>query len=73
MTDELWTIDQVAEHLGVRTTGGARKLLSRWEVRAAEYRPHPESRRPQALYRADDVRTAHANRPGRGARTDLQQ
>jgi len=28
--------------------------------------------RPGALYRADEVRAAHAARPGKGARTDLR-
>lgn len=34
------------------------------------YVPHPQSKRPQAIYRAGDVRAALAARPGRGARTD---
>ncbi|MEU8136089.1 hypothetical protein [Streptodolium elevatio] len=70
---ELWTIDQAAEHIGAASTGSARKTLSRWGVTAVGYQRHPESGRPAARYLADDVRAAHANRPGRGARTDLQQ
>ncbi len=72
MTDqpELWTIKQAAEHIGSASTGSARKTLSRWGVAAYDYQPHPSSGRPQARYRADEVREAKATRPGRGARTD---
>jgi len=66
---ELWTIDQAAEHIGAGSAASARRALSRWGVRAAEYRPHPVSGRPQALYRAEEVRTARAGRPGSGNRT----
>ena len=68
---ELWTADQVADYLGAASTGSARRTLSRWGVRAVAYRPGP-SGRPQAYYRADEVRAAHAARPGKGARTDLR-
>lgn len=66
---ELWTIDQVAEHLGTQP-GSARGTLSRWGVKAHDYQPHPSSGRPQARYDAEEVRAAHASRPGQGARTD---
>jgi hypothetical protein len=72
---ELWDIAAVAEELeyaGPSAAGSARKTLSRLGVQAAVYRPHPDSKRPQALYRAGDVREAQAKRPGRGKRTDLK-
>lgn len=67
-TSELWTIDQVAALLGVKP-GSARGTLSRWGVKAVEHRQIP-SGRVQAYYDAEEVREAHANRPGQGARTD---
>ncbi|WP_331726900.1 hypothetical protein [Streptomyces sp. NBC_00280] len=69
---ELWSADQVAEAIGASSTDSARRTLSRWDVKAADYRPHPNSGRAQALYDAAQVRAAHATRPGRGARTDRQ-
>ena len=69
MTDrELWTIDQAAEHLGVKPSS-ARGTLSRWGVAAIEHRQIPGGR-VKAYYDAAEVREAYANRPGRGARTD---
>ncbi|GFH34273.1 hypothetical protein [Streptomyces pacificus] len=51
----------------------ASKMMSRLKVKPAYgYHPHPDSGRPQALYRAGDVRDALAQRPGRGTRTDLK-
>ena len=70
MTDELWTIDQVVDYLGASSPGSARRTLSRWGVKAIEYRPGP-SGRPQAHYEAAAVRAAKQARPGRGARADL--
>ena len=67
---ELWTIDQAAEHIGASTPVSARKTLSRWGVKAVDYKP-VEGGGLRALYRADDIRTAKAARPGRGARTDI--
>lgn len=67
---ELWSITRVAEHLGAASTGSARRSLSRWGVRAVDYQRGP-SGRPEARYDAEEVRTAAADRPGRGARTDL--
>lgn len=46
-------------------------VMSKLGLKPFAYRPHPESKRPQALYLAGDVRKAIANRPGRGKRTDL--
>ena len=69
---ELWTIDQVAEYLGIKPVS-ARRQLGRWGLTPAELRPHPVSRRAQALYPADAIRAAHQTRPGQGARTDRSQ
>lgn len=66
---ELWTIEQVADHLGVKASS-ARGALSRMRVRAHSFRPHPDSNRAQALYDPEQVRAAHTGRPGQGARTD---
>lgn len=68
----LWSIAQVAEHLGTVSTGSARRSLSRWGVSAVEYRKGP-SGRTEARYNAEEVRAAAANRPGRGSRTDLER
>lgn len=65
----LWTIAEVATHLGVKP-GSARGTLSRWGVRAKERRVD-ERGRAYSLYDPDEVKTAVANRPGRGRRTDL--
>lgn len=67
---ELWSIGEVAEHIGASSNGSARKTLSRWGVAAVAYERGP-SGRAEARYGADEVRAAHAARPGRGARTDL--
>ena len=49
----------------------ASKAMSRLGVKPAYgYQPNPDSGRPQALYRAGDVRQALASRPGQGTRTD---
>lgn len=50
----------------------ASSTMKRLGVKPFHYYPHPESGRPQALYRAGDVRAAIAKRPGQGARTDWQ-
>ncbi|MFE9850288.1 hypothetical protein ACFYPN_15960 [Streptomyces sp. NPDC005576] len=70
---ELWAIDQVADHLdykGASAAGTARKTLSRWGVARHDMVEHPDSGRPQARYRAADVKAARAAAPGQGARTD---
>lgn len=65
---ELWTIDQAAEHLGIKPKS-ASGLLSRRGVRRVDLVDHPVSRRPQARFRADEVRALAVDRhPGR--RTD---
>ncbi|MGP3636212.1 hypothetical protein ACTU45_23115 [Streptomyces sp. 24-1644] len=67
-TTELWTIDQAAHHLGIQP-GSARGLLSRRKIQRVDTIRHPESGRPLARYRADEVRAlATDRRPGR--RTD---
>ena len=63
----LWTITQVADYLGAASTGSARKTLHRWGVHAVGRQP---GRAGASLYNAEQVRTARAGRPGRGARTD---
>ncbi|MGW2841867.1 hypothetical protein ACWCWD_29280 [Streptomyces sp. NPDC001493] len=71
---ELWTIDQVADHLGYKgtsATGTARKALSRWGVERHDMVEHPTSGRPQARYKAADVKAAQDAAPGQGSRTDL--
>jgi predicted transcriptional regulator of viral defense system len=69
---ELWTIDDVAAHLGIQPSS-ARRALSRMGIRAHSFRAHPASHRAQALYDPEQVKAAHAARPGRGTRTDLQE
>ncbi|MET8694667.1 hypothetical protein ABZV65_19240 [Streptomyces bauhiniae] len=65
----LWTIAEVAAHLGIKP-GSARGTLSRWKVRAVD-RQIDGHGRAHALYDPEEVREAAAARPGRGARTDL--
>ncbi|MFF7096428.1 hypothetical protein ACFY9A_29135 [Streptomyces rubradiris] len=67
----LWTAQQVADYLAI-TRDAARRQLSRWGITAATYYPIPGSNLRGSLYDADQVRAAHAARPGRGARTDLR-
>ncbi|MFC8987869.1 hypothetical protein [Streptomyces sp. NPDC057115] len=66
----LWTIAEVAAHLGVQP-GSARGTLSRWGVRAVERRVDAHGR-VHSLYDPDEVKAARATRPGQGARTDLK-
>jgi hypothetical protein len=68
---ELWTTTQAAEHCGVRpSTFRAYRTKPQLGV------PAPVSSQPgrggQDLFDADEVRAWHTARPGRGARTDLQ-
>ena len=70
---ELWTVEQVADHLGYRgpsAKGSARKQMSRWGVARHDVTDSPTGR-IAARYRADDVRAAAASRPGAGYRSDL--
>ncbi|WP_372411985.1 hypothetical protein [Streptomyces luteireticuli] len=66
----LWTLDEVRNYLGLATPNGARTALSRWGVRPVARQP---GRSGQNLYSPEEVRKAHATRPGRGARTDLKR
>ncbi|MFJ6729336.1 hypothetical protein ACIQPQ_30990 [Streptomyces sp. NPDC091281] len=68
---KLWTIAEVAAHLGVRP-GSARGTLSRLGVKATE-RQIDDRGRAYSLFDPDEVRAAQAARPGRGARTDLRK
>lgn len=70
MTD-LWTIAEVAAHFGIKPDS-ARGTLSRWGVKAVD-RLVDEHGRAHSLYAPDEVKAAHANRPGRGARTDIRK
>ncbi len=71
MAIALWDIQQCADWIGVKTTGGARSTLSRWGIQAAEYR-RGENGRTIALYRTREVREAARQRLGRGHRSDLR-
>ncbi|WP_228916868.1 hypothetical protein [Streptomyces sp. DH20] len=64
-TLELWDAQQVADFLGVQP-GSVRRQLSRWGIERAGTGTSAAGR-ITALYRADQVRAAHAARPGRGA------
>lgn len=66
---ELWSIAEVAAHLGVAVPS-ARGQLSRWGVAAVDYQ-RGDRGRAEGRYDADEVRAAAAARPGKGARTDL--
>lgn len=68
MTEELWSINEVAAYLGIKPAS-ARGTLSRWGVRAVRHELGP-SGRPEGRFSAVEVRAAAASRPGRGARTD---
>ncbi|MFF0052578.1 MULTISPECIES: hypothetical protein [unclassified Streptomyces] len=65
-----WTIAEVAEYIGAASTDSARRTLSRWGVRATGREP---GRGGASLYDREQVRTAKAARPGRGARSDLKK
>lgn len=65
----LWTIHDVAQHIGATSTGSARRTLSRWGIQATSRQP---GRAGASLYDPDAVRTAHAARPGRGYRSDIR-
>lgn len=71
---ELYTLEHIGrcvlESKAKNPAKAAAAAVSRLGVKAFAYRPHPESGRPQAWYRAGDVRDALAARPGQGARTD---
>lgn len=66
---EEWTLEEAARRIGASSTGSARKMLSRWEVKAVRREP---GRGGQSVYNALEVLVARATRPGQGARTDLE-
>lgn len=66
-----WYAEDVAQHLGIAVSG-VRTTLKRLGVRPYRHEPAPGGG-VRAVYSAPAVRAAHAGRPGRGARTDLQQ
>lgn len=68
---ELWSIRDVAAHLGVKAAS-ARGTLSRRGIRAVRYEIGP-SGRPEARFDPAQVRKDTASRPGRGHRSDLPQ
>ncbi|MGP4027294.1 hypothetical protein [Actinomadura sp. 3N407] len=68
---EDWFAEDVAEHLGIAVSG-VRTTLKRLGVRPYRHESAPGGG-VRAVYAAAAVRAAHAARPGRGARTDLQQ
>ncbi|MFJ4988751.1 hypothetical protein ACIP9H_33745 [Streptomyces sp. NPDC088732] len=65
---ERWDIGQVAAYLGIKVPS-AHGQLSRMGIKRIGV--DDTGPRIRALYDADEVRAAHAARPGRGARTDL--
>lgn len=67
---ELWSAQEVADHLGLASAGAARRWASRAGVTAVRYEVGV-SGRPEARYDAAQVQQAAANRPGRGHRSDL--
>lgn len=67
--NSLWSIREAAEHLGLQRKAASRQL-SRWGVKAVRYEPGP-SGRVEARFDPEQVKTAAANRPGRGHRSDL--
>lgn len=67
---ERWTTDEVRVHLGAATVRSASKTLHRWGIAPVSREP---GRAGQNVYDAAEVRAAIANRPKRGARTDLKE
>lgn len=67
MTDELWTVVDVAGFLGVAVKS-ADTQLRRWSVAPVSRQP---GRGGMNLYDPREVRRAYTARPGQGARTDL--
>lgn len=69
---EAWTTAQAAGHCGVGID-----TFSKYVRIGLGDAPKPFARQPgrggQDLYRAREVRAWHANRPGRGTRTDLRK
>lgn len=66
---EVWTTDDVAEHLGISPTS-VRKTLTRWGVQPHDRAP---GRAGANRYLAQEVREAAAKAPGKGNRTPRKQ
>lgn len=66
-----WYSEDAAAHMGIAVSG-VRTTLKRLGVRPYRHEPLPGGG-VRAVYSAAAVRAAHAARPGRGARTDLQE
>lgn len=66
---ERWTTRQAAEHCGVRPST-FRAYVNR--DHAPQPLPDEFGKRGERIFLADEIRRWHANRPGPGARTDLQ-
>ena len=59
---ELWTATEVAKYRNLSTVHSARALLSYYKIRAVRMAIHPETKRPMALYSADEVRALPARK-----------
>ena len=66
-TPDLWTIQDVAQHIGASSTGSARRTLSRWGIRATQHHIDDHGR-AHSLYNPEEVRNARDSRPGRSRR-----
>lgn len=75
--NEWLTLDQIGQELleskAKDPAKAASRALGRLDGLKATYRPHPNSGRPQAVYRRGQVKAALGKRPGQGKRTDLPQ
>ncbi|MFE6868291.1 hypothetical protein ACFVFS_17215 [Kitasatospora sp. NPDC057692] len=68
-SDEMWTLQQAADHMGATSAKVAAQALRRLGVEAVGRAP---GRGGQSIYNAAEVMYVHATRPGQGARTDLK-
>lgn len=73
---ELWTLEQIGVDVlkskAKDPAKAASRTIFRLGLKPAGYRPHPDSGRPQAYFKARKVEAALAARSGKGARTDLR-
>lgn len=70
MVQKVMTTSEVRDYLGVKTTAYARVVLYRWRKKGL-IEATGRVINGEKTWPADQVRVAAANRPGRGARTDL--
>ncbi|MEU9947058.1 hypothetical protein [Streptomyces sp. NPDC047939] len=63
-----WEMKSTAKH----PAKVASMAMSRAKLKPYVYLPHPDSKRPQAIYLKGAVLEALAKRPGKGARTDRE-